>query len=127
MSDGVQTLDLSSPHLAAEGATFLTDDLGNITEWDVAIFTQSFSPPGPLGGIYIYNVLSETPPRSAEDLGMLNPNIGGNISNSPGTWTIVPEPSTVTLVAIGLIGMLARRAGFMARSRLLALAQPEVV
>jgi hypothetical protein len=132
MSDGVQTLDVFSPQLYAEGANFATDSFGNITQWSVLLETSIPGPPGlkPLtASVLTSKGFGNTPPWTADDSGWFSyvgtiPGYGeyvfqptGEVLNDPGTWTVVPEPSSVALVAIGLLGMMAPCGEFRARSR----------
>ena len=107
MSDGVQTLDLSNPNLASTVAAFSTDVTGTITGWSVGLFQN---PPGcPTSGcsIQTVNIVNNV---SDEGIGA-NQFFAGDAFNSadPGVWTLVPEPTTVTLLAFGLVAMVGVR------------------
>jgi len=108
MSDGVQTL---APELNASDFTILTqiavsfstDATGRILGWHVEM-----DDPIQLGSIKTntYTAAGAT----VEDGGSF---AGGqsfaNAFNSPGVWTLVPEPKTAALLAAGLIAIAAAR------------------
>jgi hypothetical protein len=79
-----------------------TDSSGVITDWNF-IFAddgcgQRLSTKNGAGGTPIDQV-------SDEPVTM----ILGNVSGNPGSWTLVPEPSTLSLTALGLLGLAATR------------------
>jgi hypothetical protein len=105
-TDGVQTLtSMNSSILGNNGQpgniALSTDGSGAITHWIIGIvttlvgmgpeiFTEDVAP----------NPISTT---TAEDIGALGmPGSSGSNADTPGTWTLVPEPSTLTISAIGL-------------------------
>jgi len=111
MSDGVQTLDLANPGPGTNPfiiAEFSTDSSGNITAWGVQITTSVMTDPTSTVGVGILthsgpsikvidDGIEEAPPPTGS--------VSGVVRNAPGVWTLVPEPGTVTLLAIGLFAM----------------------
>ena len=98
-NDGVQTLDLNTASLTPN---FLisTDAQGNIDQWFVVLDGGAFT------GIDTVNI-AETAFDSAQ-----TPFAGGGavaIGNNPGTWALIPEPGTATLLAMGLVAMAGAR------------------
>jgi len=86
---------------------FATNELGDIINW-FAQATNDFrfvrtcggSVPGPPCGV-----------SSVEDLAIISffpPSTGGN-TGSPGSWAVIPEPSTGLLVITGLLGLAYRQ------------------
>ena len=99
MSDGVQTIDLSSPNLQPLStlAQFDTDNAGQITAWSVQLVRSD-------GSSTDQTTTFKMAGDGAEDIGNNGATLGGGINNGvPGTWTLVPEPHTMTLVAMGLV------------------------
>ena len=100
MQDGVQTLDLSNSTL--EVASFSTVS-GTIASWDVNLVDTTVSGSG--GHPFILTQTSGVG-GAAEDAGV--DGFGGQgiqHINLPGVWSLVPEPGTATLVAMGLIAI----------------------
>ena len=95
-SDGVGTLTFANSIVAL--AQVSTNGSGAITVW-------SFEFSGTGHGIVTQNV--PPGPGSIQDLG--DTTVRASIVNDPGTWTLVPEPSTLTLSAIGLSVLAAAR------------------
>jgi hypothetical protein len=104
MSDGVQTIDLSTPTSSVMAASFYTDSQGHITDWSVGlklgtspsiafIFTDSARYGGP-----------EDATSTADGFSTTN-------AGTPGFWTPLPELDSMTLLAMGLVAM----AGLMRR------------
>jgi hypothetical protein len=107
-SDGRSTLTESTPNIGSNGILSFevsTDALGAIVGWAIAIGAgdAGVSPPG---------LLIETSSDFTNfDSGEIHESGGmdiGSITNSPGTWTLVPEPGTGSLLALGL-GLAMRR------------------
>lgn len=98
-SDGVQTLTQSNSMF---GGLVSTDQNGAITSWDVAA-TAALDAQNTVSNA----IATENDANGVQDGGAINLNIpqdsnmGANAGN-PGTWTLVPEPSTLTLFAVGL-------------------------
>ena len=102
-SDGVGTLTLANSIVAL--AQVSTNESGAITVW-------SFEFSGTGHGIVTQNV--PPGPGSIQDLGdatVGDTTVRASVVSNPGTWTLVPEPSTLTLSAIGLsvLGATMRR------------------
>jgi hypothetical protein len=118
MSDGLQTIDLTTPGLTGTIATFSTDPSGNISLWNVALTLDT----GPFGNccsqIGTENDINpkDGTPIMQDDASAGNPPgsvfeaLGSN-SNAPGQWSVAPEPNTVALLLVGLVTM----AGFTRR------------
>jgi len=99
LSDGRQTLSLSDSGLLS--FVLFTDADSAITSW-VIRFSRSDS-----------SVFSSISTTSTSDTGIitlannLNARDRGKVSNDPGSWTLVPEPATAGLMALGLAGLAA--------------------
>jgi hypothetical protein len=110
MSDGVQTLDLANPGpgVPSIGAFFSTDAAGNITEWSVCVCTSNQVNPTTNVGVGI-STSSRSNGNSDDGGSILGPPpnyvFGGDVFNNPGVWTLVPEPDTMALLAMGLVAM----------------------
>jgi len=101
MSDGVQTLGLAgSTDTTAE---FSTDSTGAITNWQVVL--AILASPGTTRLLATENTsLQEKDVVDNPVIGSIFLQAGSN-ENSPGVWTLVPEPFSVTLLAMGLVAM----------------------
>jgi len=125
-NDGVATLD-ESTSIVLGVFSVATDALGDITEWKIEL--GSGLPIGGTGSPGDQRQLISTVNIAGLvfDRGSLQECAGtsscvpifadnGEVHNSPGTWTIVPEPGTASLLSLGLIGLAVRRsAGRRAR------------
>ena len=104
-SDGRQTFTDTT---ALPEKLFLvsTDAVGSITDWLIVLRTSTVFP--------FDEVTTHTVAVGVADTGFISVSIvlpgdsGGN-SNDPGTWTLVPEPSTVLLLVSGLAALAVRR------------------
>jgi hypothetical protein len=102
MSDGEQTLNAS---FASADVVFSTDPAGNISQWDVDLgYTNSLGPIIPRSIETLGNVAHGGGTDSGQ-IFFLGIPVEGSILNDPGVWTLVPEPGTVTLLAVGLAAM----------------------
>jgi hypothetical protein len=88
-SDGVGTLTSANSIVAL--ADVSTNGSGVITVW-------SFEFSGTGHGIVSQNV--PPGPGSIQDLG--DTTVRASVVNNPGTWTLVPEPSTLTLFGLAI-------------------------
>jgi len=100
MFDGVQTINLSTPSVAPI-ATFTTNSAGNITNWDVELPVS----------LQFHIIYTENDSTLVQDAGQLFNGAAGANSSQPGVWTLVsvPEPSSVVLLAVGLVAMAGAR------------------
>jgi hypothetical protein len=117
MDNGRTHLDTDSCSGCTVRLIVSTDSSGNLTDWDV--WLAAFAVFGETGGgvsVRTRRGSFETPPDQdfGVDLilvsgGQENVDIG-SIDNSPGTWTLVPEPSATlsTLVGAGFSALMAR-------------------
>lgn len=96
MFDGVQTLDSSNLSLNRI-AVASTDSAGKMTDWQVWLFVAG----GPIG------IATMTPPSGPLVLDQVNhtPEDNASVRDNAGSWAVVPEPTTVTLLALGLVAM----------------------
>jgi hypothetical protein len=103
LSDGVQTITNQTPGLIDQTFSFATDAMGNISDWFVDV---DFSSPTGTG-----DIVTGGPTRPLDTAGITNASGNADASNSgmPGTWpgttSAVPEPSTVTVLGAGLLGL----------------------
>jgi hypothetical protein len=102
ISDGLHTLDLNTPNLdpARVFAGFGTDAEGTIIGWSVflGLFDQSFIT------TFSFDFIQ---PLNAQDVSAIPPGQGA-VNSAPGSWSLVPEPSTGLLVFCGLLGLSGR-------------------
>jgi hypothetical protein len=111
MSDGHQTLDLTNPGpgVPAIIATFFTDAAGNITGWIARVGT--FITVGPTKDVLFFGISTQSFPGSqiidtvAQTVPPFTSDLDAFVQNDPGVWTLIPEPGTVTLLALGLAAM----------------------
>jgi len=101
-SDGVQTLDLSTPNLSSGFAQSInTDGAGNITAWEVVLETSDHK---------LIETLNTTSGFLDEACTSdQNPTVCAFNDTSPGKWTLVPEANTVTFLVMGLVAMCGLR------------------
>jgi len=106
MSDGVQTLTSSSntgdcPLTMC--LRLLADGVGGIIGWSIYLATQSENASSSISTASGLPVILFADKASFYTLGVASG--GGSNSDSPGTWTmtVVPEPSTAMLSALGLL------------------------
>jgi hypothetical protein len=95
-SDGQQTFTQNNSHF--NNAFVSTDSTGQITAWMLDFATGS-------ADIDTDNEPAVVGPGVVRDVGTQEMDVGsvfGQVLGNPGTWTLVPEPSTVTLFALGL-------------------------
>jgi PEP-CTERM motif-containing protein len=118
--DGVHTLtDATSDLVGAFNVA--TDALGNISLWQI---TAQSGPPLPLTGgpgdqrvvistlsivgqVFDTGLLQECPGGVAGSCGSVRTDLGQTPSN-PGTWALIPEPSTALLLGAGLAALAVR-------------------
>lgn len=99
LSDGRQTLALSDSDLLS--FVIFTDADAAITSW-VIRFSRSDA-----------GLFSSVSTLSTSDTGIIalasnfNARDRGKVSGDPGTWTLVPEPATAGLMALGILGLAA--------------------
>jgi len=119
--DGANTLTQSNSTLFG-AFSVATDGGGNISLWQ---FTANSGPPLPSTGgpgdqrmlissadtgVFQLDrgILQECTAVSGTSCGSVFSDLG-QVSNSPGAWSIVPEPSTALLLGAGLIGIASGR------------------
>ena len=108
-SDGVQTLTSANLGLPTDSLVS-TDGSGAIAGFWEFVFGGR-NPEAPI--IQTLNALQGMQGPVTQDEGRLGnlamgAPIGAN-TNSPGVWTLVPEPSTALLLASGVVGLAVRR------------------
>lgn len=97
-SDGVQMYDDQNSDFNSSSVSILlaTDSQGDIGDWAL-----SFS-------MGLMDAILTRGPQAAQDIAV----IGGSdaiVNGNPGSWTLVPEPGTAALLALGLAGLVAVR------------------
>jgi hypothetical protein len=109
--DGMMTYDPTDS--TPVDLLFATDKNGNITAWQVEIFSNA----GPI--ILSQNLPSVPDPGFDKVLSSDAQQLA--LSDGPATWTAVPEPAVSTLTALGLsvLGAALRRSRTEARTGLL--------
>jgi len=103
LADGVHSLSLTTPNIEVTTATFTTDSAGNITSWNVLL--------GVFVGVSPPVISTENDQTLVQDTGAFLNGPSGAVANDPGVWTLVsvPEPSSVVLLALGLVAMAGSR------------------
>jgi len=93
-TDGVQTANTSDDHF--DRFLISTDATGAIVDWDIQAYSAGVFGIFTLGG----------PTKTEADTGEFYPDYGFN-NGEQGTWTtsITPEPSTITLLSLGLLSL----------------------
>ena len=112
-SDGRQTLDDGNSSLFVGGRVW-TDGNGDIVEWLFSLtadaddfFTmRTLNLPGSL---VVDRGTINCDPIECVDLGTNGD--GAQVEDNPGTWTLIPEPATAGLLALGLAALGYRRRG----------------
>lgn len=96
-SDGVQTLDLSTPNVSPTVLVFATS-FGDITQWEISLSVINQGGTS-TNGISTDSVVQPPAHSDSASIGTLT------ASSFPGAWALVPEPGTVTLLAMGLVAL----------------------
>jgi len=107
-TDGQQTFDQSFINLLTSFIGLKTDQDGIITEWDIYLQSPIF-----FNAVQMIHTTS-SPTEGYIDEARMMPILTLNadyarVINNPGVWAVVPEPSTLSLLMTGFLGLALSR------------------
>ena len=114
-SDGVNTTTGATATLTSSQFEFATDSAGNITGWNISMFTSN--PSATVGQLWSSSLstannvstVSDTAFTATCSSGTTSCNVtsgaSASVAGQPGSWGVVPIPDAVWLFGSGLLGL----------------------
>ena len=113
-SDGVNTTTETTATLTSSQFEFATDSTGNITGWNISMFTHNSS--ATPGQLWSSSLSTANNVSTVDDTAVTvtcsygtpcggTTNANASVTGQPGSWGVVPIPGAVWLFGSGLLGL----------------------